>query len=188
MESIDFGRKINYVPMAISWGVGLIAGILIYIFTRQALLAVILGVAILVVVALVYAKTLSDFYGYWSIDDKGITSFNYQNFNVRFQSVLLTFSEDPLKIEFKNIKSLKVVVGKDMNAPANILGGSFNAPKRIMFHLPTPYYLELQLNDGREIYLDLSADWDDTQTIQYVIGLIMSKANIEASIVKQAQE
>ncbi|WP_119327436.1 hypothetical protein [Companilactobacillus musae] len=186
MESIDFGRKINYVPMTVSLIIGLLVGILVFVFSKQALLAVILGIAGLVVVALLFARSMTDFYGYWKVTDKGIESYNYQNFSVRFQSALLPFSEDPLKIKFQDIKGLTVIVGKDMNAPANILGGSFSAPKKIMFHLPTPYYLELKLKDGREINLDLSADWDDSETIEYVLAVICDQAGIGAEIVKQS--
>lgn len=186
MESIEFGRKINNVPMMVSWGGGILIGILLMIFTKVVLLAVILGITAVVVIALVYAWLLTGFYGYWEIDDKGIRSFDYQNFSIRFQSVLFPFSEDKNVIKYSDIAKLTVIVGKEMNAPSNILGGSFNAPKKIMFNLPTPYYIELQLKDGREIHLDLSADWDDTETIEYIIALICSEADIEAGIIKQA--
>lgn len=186
MDSIGFGRKINYTPMLVSWAVGLIVGLLIFIFSHQWLLAVILGITFLVISALIFARSLSDFYGYWEVDDKGIKSHNYLNFSVRLQSVLFPFYEEQDKFEFKDIKSLTVVVGKEMNAPANILGGSFYAPKKIMFHLPTPYYLGLTLKDGRQINLDLSADWDDSETIEYIIALICSEAEIPADIVKQS--
>jgi len=171
--------------MIISLVVGVVVGALIEIFSHQLMLAVILGVTALVVCALLFARSMTDFYGYWSIDDENIQSYNYQNFSVRFQSVLFPFSEDKDKFKLTDIKALEVVVGKEMNAPANILGGSFKAPQKIMFNLPTPYYLELSLKDGRTINLDLSADWDDTETIQYIIALICDKANIEAGIVKQ---
>lgn len=186
MESIEFGRKINNVPMMVSWGGGILIGILLMIFTKVVLLAVILGITAVVVIALVYAWLLTGFYGYWEIDDKGIRSFDYQNFSIRFQSVLFPFSEDRNVIKYSDIAKLTVIVGKEMNAPSNILGGSFNAPKKIMFNLPTPYYIELQLKDSREIHLDLSADWDDTETIEYIIALICSEADIEAGIVKQS--
>ncbi|MQS75786.1 hypothetical protein [Companilactobacillus halodurans] len=186
MESIEFGQKINYVPMAISWGIGLIIGLGIAFFTHLVLLAVILGVTFLVISGLVFARTLSDFYGYWEVDNNGIKSFDYQNFAVRFQSILMPFSEDQFIFKFSDIKALTVVVGKDMNAPANVLGGSFNAPKKIIFNLPTPYYLRVQLKDSREVNLDLSVDWEDSEAIQYVIAMICDKANIGADIVKQA--
>lgn len=185
MESVDFGRKINYVPMYISWGAGILVGLLFFIFTKVALLSIILGITALVVVALIYAWMLADFYGYWELSETGIKYFNYQNFSVRFQSVLFPFSEATAEFKYTDVKKLTVVVGKDMNAPANILGGSFYAPKKIMFHLPTPYYLDLQLNDGREVNLDLSADWEDSEIIEYVIAIICSEADIEAGIVKQ---
>lgn len=185
MESIGFGRKINYVPMIISLVVGIIVGLITLIFTHAALLAVILGVTGLVVSALLFAQSMSDFYGHWEINDKEIKARNYQNFAVRFQTVLIPFIEDEVKIKYSDIKALTVVVGKNMNAPANILGGSFYAPKKIMFHLPTPYYLNLKLKDGREANLDLSADWDDSETIEYIIALICSEAEIGAEIVKQ---
>ncbi|CAJ1182007.1 hypothetical protein CPR19088_GLDEOEPO_01561 [Companilactobacillus paralimentarius] len=185
MDKIEFGRKINYVPMTVSLVTGLVVGLLIYIFTKIVLLAVILGITALVIVALLYARSMTDFYGYWEVNDEGIRTYNYQNFSVRLQSVLLPFSESQFAFKFADIKSLTVVVGKGMNAPANILGGSFNAPKKIMFHLPTPYYLELKLNDGREVNLDLSADWDDSETIEYVIAVICSEAGIPAEIIKQ---
>jgi hypothetical protein len=44
MDSIEFGRKINYVPMTISLAVGVIVGLVIAVFAHQALLAVILGI------------------------------------------------------------------------------------------------------------------------------------------------
>jgi len=186
MDSIAFGQKINSTPMIVSWVVGIVVGLLIAIFGHQMLLAVILGVTALVICALLFARSMADFYGYWSIDDEGISSHNYQNMSVRFQSVLFPFSEDKDEFKLTDIKALKIVVGKEMNAPANILGGSFNAPEKIMFHIPTPYYLELKLKDGRTVNLDLSADWDDTETIEYVIALICDRANIEAEIVKQS--
>ena len=186
MDSIEFGRKINYTPMAISWGVGIVVGLLIGIFAQQWLMAVILGVTLIVVIALVFAKIFSDFYGYWEINDKGISSYNYQNFSVRVQSVLMPFSEDKQSFKFGDIKALTVIVGKEMNAPANILGGSFYAPKKIMFNLPTPYYMELKLKDGREVNLDLSADWDDSETIEYVLAVICTEAEIQPEILKQA--
>lgn len=186
MESIEFGRKINNVPMYVSWGSGILVGILFFIFAKSVLLAVILGIAALVVVALIYARMLSDFYGYWEIDEKGIKYFDYQNFAVRFQSVLFPFSEGTTNFKFGDVKELNVIVGKEMNAPSNILGGSFYAPKKIMFHLPTPYYLDLKLVDGREVNLDLSADWDDTETIEYVLAVICTEAEIQPEILKQA--
>ncbi|MFC6175709.1 hypothetical protein ACFQAV_02615 [Companilactobacillus huachuanensis] len=185
MDSIEFGRKINYVPMTVSLVVGLLVGILIFVFTKITLLAVLLGVTALVIAALLYARSMDDFYGYWEINDEGIKSYDYLNFSIRLQSVMFPFSESQLALKFNDIKGLTVVVGKEMNAPSNILGGSFNAPKKIMFHLPTPYYLELKLNDGRQVNLDLSADWDDTETIEYVIALICSEADIPAEIIKQ---
>jgi len=186
MDRIEFGQKINNVPMMISWGVGIIVGLLIAIFAHQVLIGVILGITVLVLCALLFTRSMADFYGHWSIDDKNIIFHNYQNFSIRFQSVLFPFGEDKDELQLTDIKALKVVVGKDMNAPANILGGSFNAPEKIMFHLPTPYYLEIQLKDGRTVNLDLSADWDDTETIEYVIALICDRADIEAGIVKQS--
>lgn len=188
MDSIEFGRKINYVPMTVSLVVGLVVGVLVFVFTKVALLAVLLGIAALVIIALLYARSMNDFYGYWEINDEGIRSYDYQNLSIRLQSVLFPFSESQLDFKFKDIKSLTVVVGKEMNAPSNILGGSFNAPKKIMFHLPTPYYLELKLNDGRQINLDLSADWDDSETIEYVIAVICSEADIPAEIIKQENQ
>jgi len=185
MNNIEFGQRINYTPMIVSLVVGIIVGAIIQIVTHQFMLAIILGIAALVICGLLFARSMTDFYGYWSIDDQGIKSHNYQNMSVRFQSVLFPFSDDKDEFKFTDIKSLEVVVGKEMNAPANVLGGSFKAPKKIMFHLPTPYYLDLKLNDGREVNLDLSADWDDTETIAYVIALICDKANIEAGIIKQ---
>lgn len=186
MESIEFGREINYVPMAISAAIGVVVGIIVAIFTHSALLAVILGITVLVVCALLFARSLSDFYGYWEIDDESISEYNYQNFSVKFQSILMPFSEDQMTFKLTDIKELTVIVGKGMNAPSNILGGSFNAPKKIMFHLPTPYYLELKLRDGRTVNLDLSVDADDSEAIAYVIALICDRAGIEAGIVKQA--
>lgn len=186
MDSIEFGRKINYVPMIVSWVVGILVGLVITVFTHQILLAVILGVTFLVITALIFAKTLSDFYGYWEVTNDGIRCYDYQNFGVKFQSVLMPFSEDKMSFKFVDVKSLRVIVGREMNAPANILGGSFYAPKKIMFNLPTPYYLEIKLKDGREVNLDLSADWDDTETIEYVIAIICDKAGIGAEMVKQS--
>jgi len=186
MNSIEFGRKISNTPMIISLVIGVLAGILVEVFTHQIYLAVILGITALVVVALFFAKSLSDMYGYWKIDAEEIKYFDYQNMSVRLQSVLLPFREETTEFKLKDIKSLTVVVGKDMNASANILGGSFNAPKKIMFHLPTPYYLDIKLRDGRQVNLDLSADYDDTETIEYVIGFICDQDDIKAQIVKQA--
>lgn len=186
MESIDFGRKINYVPMTISLVVGLIVGGGIFIFAHQALLAVILGVTFLVITALIYAWVFSDFYGYWQLGETGIKDYNYQNFAVRFQSVLFPFSDDQIDFKYTDIKHLTVIVGKEMNAPANILGGSFNAPKKIMFNIPTPYYLELELKDSRTVNLDLSMDWEDSELIEYAIAVICDQAGIEAGIVKQS--
>lgn len=188
MDKIEFGRKVNYVPMTVSFVTGLVVGVLIFVFTKIMLLAVILGITALVVVALLFARSMSDFYGYWEINDEGIRSYDYLNFSIRLQSVLFPFSESQLDFKFKDIKSLTVVVGAEMNAPSNVLGGSFYAPKKIMFHLPTPYYLDLKLIDGRVVTLDLSADWDDTETIEYVIAVICSEADIPADIVKQENQ
>lgn len=186
MDSIEFGRKINYVPMTISLAVGVIVGLVIAVFAHQALLAVILGITVIVICALIFAKSLSDLYGYWELTEEGIRCYDYLNFSVKFQSVLMPFSEDQMTFKYDDIKSLRVVVGREMNAPANILGGSFYAPKKIMFNLPTPYYLEIKLKDGREVNLDLSADWDDTETIEYVIAVICDRAEIGAEMVKQS--
>ncbi|MFH5811797.1 hypothetical protein [Companilactobacillus sp. FL22-1] len=186
MDRIAFGRKINNVPMIVSLAIGLIIGIVVFIFTKLMLLAVILGAAAVVIVASLYARSMVDYYGYWDINEEEIRSFNYQNYSVRLQSVLFPFSESQESFKLTDIKSATVVVGQEMNAPANILGGSFNAPTKIMFHLPTPYYLDVSLQDGREAYLDLSADWDDSETIEYVINLISSEAEINVDMVKQA--
>lgn len=186
MESIGFGRQINYVPMSVSLGVGVVTGGLVVIFAHQWLLAVILGAAMLVVCAFLYARSMNDFYGYWEVTNDGVRYYNYQNMSIRLQSVLLPFSESPEQFKYQDVEALTVVVGKEMNAPSNILGGSFYAPKKIMFHLPTPYYLDVKLKDGREAYLDLSADWDDTETIEAVIAIIAVEANISPEIVKQA--
>lgn len=185
-DSIQFGRKINNVPMIISLVIGLIVGILTFVFVKQILLAIILGITAIVVVALGYAKILSDFYGYWEINEKGIKYYDYQNFSIRFQSILFPFGERQMEFKYEDIKSLTVVVGKEMNAPANILGGSFNAVQKIMFHLPTPYYLDIRLKDSREVDLDLSADWDDSETIENVLTIICTEAKIQPEIVKQA--
>ena len=85
MDSIEFGRKINYVPMTVSWVIGILVGLVITVFTHQILLAVILGVTFLVITALIFARTLSDFYGYWEVTDDGIRGYDYQNFGVKFQ-------------------------------------------------------------------------------------------------------
>ena len=186
MDKIEFGRKINYVPAIISCVIGIVVGIGIQIFTKLTLLAVILAITALVVVALLFTRSMYDFFGHWEIDSEGIQNTDYQNFGVRFQAVLFPFTESRVRFKFSDIKSMTVIVGKDMNAPSNILGGSFYAPKKIMFHLPTPYYMEVHLKDGRQVNLDLSADWDDTEVIGYIVDFIGSEAGIDVGMIKQS--
>ncbi|CAJ1176277.1 hypothetical protein LCR01_20100 [Companilactobacillus crustorum] len=181
---IIFGRKINYLPLTICLIVSLIVGYMILLLSSQKITAVILGGVSLLIGLFICSLNLSNYYGYWKIDEAGIHYDNYPNSLRIVLSIIFPFLENQSTIAFNEIKSFAIVVGKNVRAPRGTFGGIFYHPDAVLERLPISYYLSVKLKNNHEIDLNLTNNIDDSE-IEKMLIILEKKTGQKPDLIKQ---
>jgi len=188
--SLTFGRKINYSPLLVTLIISVLIGYFLFLISHQVSIGIIFGIISLIVIPFIYSLNLSGSYGYWTIDDNGINSSDYSTTGKKIKAILLPNIEKESSVKFDEIKSFSLVVGQGMSAPKGIgpdgaIAASFYVVDSAMQYYSSPYYLSLELNNGQEIDLDLSANADNKNEVEKAIKLIESNTDIKPKLMKQ---
>jgi len=171
MNEFTFGRKINYVPLLVSLGVGIIISIFFFMLFNQTVISILFGVLSLVVAIGLYLINLSNSYGYWEISQQEIIYCDYNSNGKKLQAILFPFGKHQTELKLDQIKSASLVVGKKMTVPANIKAAPPSA--YLVCYYPSAYYLGLKLKNDQEVDLDLSRDEENKDKIEQLIKLLV---------------
>lgn len=135
-KELSFERKISFEPLLISIFFGVIVATIGYsMFPKYPLIGIFVGVlAFLLESTLIYPRYLSNSYGYWKIDDKGIYYYDYSTWTKRIQAIFLPSHEKFRIVPFSAIKNFSVVDGKSIMNTQEPLGGSLTAPLARKIH------------------------------------------------------
>lgn len=183
MREFTFGRKINYVPLIISLGVGITVSLFFYTFAHKIGISISFGLLCLVVAVALYTVKLSDTYGYWQINQQQINYYDYRTIGNRIKAILLPFSSKQSVVSLNQIVAASLVIGKKMQVPANIKAAPASA--FLVYFYPSAYYLALKLRDSQEVDLDLSFDEMDNKKIEQMIQLLNTQLNAPVTLIEK---
>lgn len=192
-----FGRKIDYRPLIVC----IISSILIVYclssFSNSIYIGVAFGILTFILGIALFSLRMDDLFGCWKVSNHRIEFMDYSASKKRILALLFPFHMKNREIEIKDINSILLFIGKDIKVPDNTLGGTyFNtySPEKILEHMSTPYYIELNMKNGEKIILDLSWDINNVtnnsdkieETLNYISNISNSKLKI-MSTVKSSQ-
>ncbi|CAJ2233020.1 hypothetical protein [Companilactobacillus paralimentarius] len=188
--SLNFGRKMNYMPLIISLFGGIIIGFFFYLLSQKTLIAILFGIVCLIVIVMLYTLKTKDNLDQWGIDDRGIYYRDYSTTGKRIRAILLPNISNEETVKFSEIKDFSIVVGKGMDLPRGI---GPDGPIDVTFYVidsayqtfNSPYYLALKLDKGKDIDLDLSSNVKDVVAVNEVIRKIEEKTKLQVKLEKQ---
>ncbi len=183
MEELTFGRKINYVPLVISLGIGIIISVFFYTFVHKIGISISFGLLCFVVAVALYAVKLSDTYGYWHINRQQINYYDYKTIGNRIKAILLPFNSKQSTVDVEQIVAASLVIGKKMQVPANIKAAPASA--YLVYFYPSAYYLGLKLKDNQEVDLDLSFDEMDNKKIEQMVQLLNTQLGSPVTLIEK---
>jgi len=183
--SLNFGRRINSIPLLICLLSSLAVGYCLFLITGQLSTGLLFGILCLVVSPFVFSINLTSYYGYWQIDDKGLHYYDYGTTGRRVVAIVLPMTNKEMNLDFNKIKSFSIVASEGIRAPEKILGGVFYTPDIVLSRFPTAYYLSLKLANDQEVDLDLASNLNDTNDIEKMVQLLESKTNLKVNLFRQ---
>lgn len=174
-NELSFARKINFEPLLLSAFFGIVISTIVYsILPKYPSAWILCGVlAFILESMLIYPRSLSNFYGYWKINDRGIYYYDYSTWEKRILAIFLPGHEKITELPFSDIKAFSVIDGKSIMNTQYPLGGALKAPLARKIH-----YLVIETNN-REIKLNFA--WKSTgipttsTDIDKVVELLNSK-------------
>lgn len=154
-DTIEFGKRINYHPLFISFllsflagGLGLIANIKLSVF--------LLLIVLFLLICIYFPQNLPHLFGHWQLEKHGISYYKMNNFRDKLRMILTPHNVDYQFISYSQIKSFKVIERDQTYSLNDIL--TINPAKQSIFPwLRQPFALILELN-GSNVSLDLSYD------------------------------
>lgn len=183
MREFTFGRKINYLPLVISLGIGIIISVFFYTFVNKMEISILFGLLCFMVAVALYAIKLSDTYGYWHINDKQINYYDYRTMGKRIKAILFPFNSKLAVVDIKQVVAASLVIGKKIQVPANIKAAPASA--YLVYFYPSAYYLGLKLKDNQEVDLDLSFDEMNNKKIEQMVKLLGTQLNSPVTLIEK---
>ncbi|TLQ04270.1 hypothetical protein FEZ51_05565 [Pediococcus stilesii] len=178
--NMEFGKKINNVPLikSIFWGV--VAGGITLLFQYE--LSIAIGVALLVMLLIslgYYPLYLKKLYGAWSISKTKVYYFDMDNYLDCVKLIFMPSKRKFKEILLQSITSARVRQNNNQITSSSIFG-IWYLPELFMPWLRPKYLVEITTMTGEIIELDLSWDkmWgkdDADEKIGEAIGILNAK-------------
>lgn len=181
-----FGRKINYLPLFLNLLISVIVSGLMLIVFKQVGVSVFFGVLCLIIVTALCSTNLVRSFGYWKITATGIDYYDYSTNGKRLLAILMPFSQTQEQVDFDKIISMSLVIGRAFQVPEIVKAAPASAyiVQTYETKYATPYYLELELEDGHKIDLDLSLNTNDNEKLEQAIKYLNANTKTKVKIFK----
>ncbi|KRO00030.1 hypothetical protein [Companilactobacillus kimchiensis] len=183
--SLRFGRKISYLPFLVCLFAGVVIGFCLYFLSGNVVIGILFGILGFIVGAYIYSINLSSYYGYWEVDNDGVHYYDYGTTSKRVRAILLPTFAKKMIMQFDDIKSSALVVGKGIQAPKGTFGGVNYAPDVVLSRFPTAYFLTITLSNGQEVDLDLAEQSNSKADIQEMVKVFNEKTGSKVKFLEQ---
>lgn len=187
---LNFGKKINMIPLLISLIIGGIIGYCFQLIFSQLGASILFGLVGFVASVMFYSINLNGTHGYWQITDQKISYYDYDSTGKKVMAILLPWKLKPTTINFTEIKTAAIVVGKGMTLPAGIgpegaIDAGYYLVDQAIDRMDSMYILELKLNDHRTIDLDISSEIQNTIKIDHMLDLLEKQTQSKIKLCEQ---
>lgn len=157
MNEWQFGRKISYAPLIKSIGFSAILGLasVPFIGTYWAIGIWLAGFMVLALGY--YPAVLWSQYGHWDVTAGKVSFYRYNTWPLRIRAIFAPHHVATDSINLGQVHKARLVQGKEVIESKDILAFNY-APEFYMPWMRTQRYIEITLEDGTHLYLDLSGN------------------------------